>query len=90
MSVKELFRIDVLTRVLDGKVTAKQAADVEQVSLRQVRRQIRTLRTEGAEALVHGSRGRISPRRLPEPLRERICTLLREEYTDYTCTRSRR
>jgi predicted DNA-binding transcriptional regulator YafY len=61
MSEKDLFRIDVLTRVLDGKVTAKQAADVEQVSLRQVRRQIRSLRTEGAEGLVHGNRGRISP-----------------------------
>jgi len=89
MSEKDLYRIDVLTRVVDGKVRVQQAAEEERVSVRQVRRQLRILRTEGAEGLIHGNRGRVSPRRLPEALRERVCALLREEYADYNTSHVR-
>lgn len=89
MSEKDLFRIGVIGRVLDGKMTAKQAADAQVVSVRQARRQIRTFRTKGAEGLIHGNRGRISPRRIPEDVRQRVCALLEGDYADYNTSHLR-
>lgn len=89
MSEKDLLRIDVLTRVVDRKLSVREAAEAQGVSVRQVRRQLRDLRREGAEGLIHGNRGRVSPRRLSEALHEQVCALLREEYADYNTSHVR-
>lgn len=82
MSEKDARPIDVITRVIAGQVRAKEAAAIQGVSLRQVRRQIRAFRDKGAEGLIHGNRGRTSPRRIPDEVRRRVQALLREQYAD--------
>jgi transposase len=53
------------------------------LSERQVRRLRRRFETEGAEGLVHRSRGRPSRRRLAQRLRQRVALLLRTTYRDF-------
>lgn len=89
MSEKDRDRIEVVTRVVAGKMSAQRAADVEQVSLRQVRRQIKAFREEGVGGLIHGNRGRASGRSLPVELRERVCALLGDAYADYNTSHVR-
>ena len=58
MSERDRLRIDVISRVVAKQTTAKRAAEIQGVCLRQVRRQIRAFREKGVEGLIHGNRGR--------------------------------
>src|SRR5689334_3194467 len=70
----------VLTLALTGALTNAEAAGRLGLSVRQVRRLKGALAREGAAGLVHGNRGRRSPRRLPDELRGRIVELARTSY----------
>lgn len=73
----------VLTLALTGALTNAEAAGRLGLSVRQVRRLKGALARAGAAGLVHGNRGRPSPRRLPDDLRERIVELARTRYLGY-------
>lgn len=57
-----------------------EAARLLELSVRHRRRLRRAYRLRGAAALAHGNRGRPSPRRLPDSLRQRIVRLARTTY----------
>lgn len=83
MSERELGRIEVLSRVVDGTMTSVAAANVLAVTPRQIVRLLKRFREEGAAALRHGLRGRPSNRRANEVAREEILRLVREHYADF-------
>lgn len=64
MSERELRRIEVLSRVVQGRLSVTHAAEVLGVSPRQVQRLLRTFREDGAPALRHKARGRPSNNRI--------------------------
>ena len=82
LSRKELHRPGLLKAVGAGRITNGQAATALRLSVRQVQRLKGRFQIGGALALRHGSRGRPSPRRLAEAVREQIAhfymTLLRD------------
>jgi transposase len=77
---KEHHRLHILSRVLDGVLHAREAAQILGLSLRHLRRLLARLRQYGTAALAHGNRGRPSPRRLAEAIRARVLTLARTTY----------
>ncbi len=83
MSAKELDRLEVLGRVVERRLTQRQAAEQLGLSERQVRRLCRALRRQGAAGLVSRKRGRPSNRRLPAVVREQAVALVRERYADF-------
>ena len=83
MSVKELDRVELLGRVIERRLTQRQAAAQLGLSLRQVERLCRALRQQGASGLVSRKRGRPSNRKLPEGLREHVLNLVRNRYSDF-------
>jgi len=83
MSKKEIGRLEVLQRVLDGVISQRNAAELLGVSDRQVRRLQRGYEEEGAEALVSKKRGRPSNRRIDERIRTAIVTRLRTRYQGF-------
>lgn len=89
MSQKDLLRISVIGRVIAGTTSAKEAAIAQGVSLRQIRRQIRTFREKGAEGLIHGNRGCASLRRTPETVRSQVHKLMQGGYADYNSSHIR-
>ncbi len=80
MRHSEQRRVWVLTRVLGGELTVAEAAELLGLSERSIHRLRAQLQRDGPAGLVHGNRGRVSPRRLGEATRARILGLAKEEY----------
>ncbi len=80
MSGIEQRRAWILTKLLVGEVTVAEAAALLQLSQRQIWRLKVRFERDGPAGLVHANRGRASPRRLPESLREQILALARGRY----------
>lgn len=70
----------VLNALERGKIAMAEAARLIGRSIRQTRRLRRAYRLRGPAALVHGNRGRRSPRRLPDALRTHVVTLAKTTY----------
>lgn len=83
LTIHEQKRLLVLNDVESGRMTARQASDTVRLSVRQVRRLLARYRLEGATALSHGNRGRPSPHRIPEPVRNQVAELVQTMYPDY-------
>ena len=66
MSYEELDRASVIQRVLDKRLTQREAARVLGLTSRQVRRLCRACERDGPAGLASKRRGRPSNRRLPE------------------------
>ena len=80
MTSTEQRRAWVLARFLGGELTLAEASGLLGLSGRSVRRLRARLEREGPAGLVHGNRGRPSPRRLPDGTRARILTLATGTY----------
>lgn len=81
MSEQEITRKAELDRVLDKRITQKEAALRLGLSERQVRRLIRSYRQEGVAGLVSVKSGKPSNRRLEESKREQVLVFIKEEQT---------
>ncbi len=83
MSYEELDRASVIQRVLDKRLTQREAARMLGLTSRQVRRLCRACERDGPAGLASKRRGRPSNRRLPEELRREALALVRERYADF-------
>lgn len=80
MEPRDQQRIDVLSRWREGSLSVDEAGSLLGCSERTAWRLLGRFRTKGVEGIVHGNRGRASPRRLPAAARERILELARTRY----------
>ena len=81
MSVRELTRVEVLSRVKAGTLSLGSAATLLAVSYRQAKRLARRYQAEGAQGLKHRSAGGPSNHARPTAERERVLALVREKYS---------
>lgn len=79
MSQKELDRHDCIKRCIQKRITEGVAATLLRLSVRQVQRLKRAIRTRGPAGLIHGNRGKPSNRRMPKKERARIVVFLRQK-----------
>jgi len=82
MNGKEQRRVMILTAVIEGRLTAAEAAEMMSLSQRQERRLREAFRRQGPAALVHGNRGRKPVHTLEAELRERVCALAQGVYAE--------
>ncbi len=80
VNAKDQQRIDVLGRWRDGALTIDEATALLGCSERTAWRLLRRFRAHGVDGIVHGNRGRPSPRRLASATRDRILELARTRY----------
>src|ERR1039457_6948140 len=83
LSQKELQRVSVISSCAKGDMACARAAELLSLSVRQVRRLNKRLREQGEAALAHANRGRPSPRRLPERVRQTALRLARTTYAGF-------
>lgn len=83
MSLKERRRLELLSRVRDGKLTLVKASELMGLSYRQAKRVWARYREQGDAGLVHRLRGRPSNRRRDESKREAVLNAYREKYSDF-------
>jgi transposase len=80
---RDLKRLHVIHKVLEGTMTQGEAAGLVSLGERQIRRIVKRLRQEGDEGIVHKSRGKPSNRRLPLTLKDRTIHLYKTTYADF-------
>ena len=80
---KELRRLHVVHKVLQGEITQSRAAELIGLSCRQIRRIVKRIRSEGDQGIMHRGRGRQSNRKLPQKLANRLIELYRRQYVDF-------
>lgn len=80
LSKKEQRRLVVLNQVERGRMVGREAAEVLDLSLRQVRRLVAAYRKEGAAALAHGNRGNKPWHALDASLMKRVLELAQSTY----------
>jgi winged helix-turn helix protein len=83
MSGKEVLRAGLVKAALAGRITNQQGATALGLTLRQFQRLKVRFVAEGAAGLVHRSRGRPSPRRVPAAIRVRVGALRETTYADF-------
>ena len=83
MSERELNRIEVLSQVVDRRMTVISAANVLGLSRRQVHRLLKDFLTKGPAAIRHKARGRRSNNRIDPGVRDFAVTLIKENYLDF-------
>ncbi len=89
MSQREVDRLLVLRKVVDGRLTQVAAGEQVGRSPRQIRRLCARLVARGARGLIHGLRGRPSNHQLAPGLLDRAVALVRAKYPDFGPTLAR-
>jgi transposase len=80
MSEKEIYRLEVIQRVIEKRLSQQDAAIQLGISERQLRRLQRAYERSGAKGLTHQRRSQASNRKLPESYLEPALKLIREKY----------
>ena len=83
LTMREQQRVAVVERVFRGELTMAEVAMVLGVSERQSFRIKARIRKEGVRGVIHGNRGRSSPRKLPGNTHHRIVALARGKYRGF-------
>jgi len=83
MSDREIKRVVVVRKVVEGELTQVRAAELLGLSERQVGRLTVRMRAEGEGGLAHRLRGRASNRKLGEAMRERVVSLYQQKYQGF-------
>jgi len=82
-SKRELRRLHIIEKVLEGALRQVEAARIISLSDRQIRRIIKRVRVEGEGGIVHRSRGRFSNRSVPKKIKAKVIALYREKYKGF-------
>ena len=82
-SQRELKRLHVVQKVIEGALKQKEAAEMLSLSIRQIGRIILRVKEEGAQGVVHRSRGRQSNRKLPQKIKDQVLGLYRKNYEGF-------
>jgi hypothetical protein len=80
---KELKRLHVIHKAIEGVLTQVEAAGILSLSERQIGRIVKRIREEGDKGIQHRSRGKESNRRLPKKLIERVIWLYQNKYQGF-------
>lgn len=83
MRQKELKRLHVIRKIMEGELTQVEAAEILSLSERQIGRIVRRIREEGDTGVQHRTRGKESHRRLPKKLKDRVVALYVQKYKGF-------
>lgn len=83
MNRRDLRRWQVLEQVLEKKVRQVKAAEILELTDRQIRRLVKRVGAGGAKGLLHRARGRESNRRHCEGFRQQVLGIYRKRYEGF-------
>ncbi len=83
LSQEEHDRLLIIRKVMKREISQVEAADLLNISDRQVRTLIGKVRERGAKGLAHGNRGRESAKKMAGAEEERIAGIIKEKYWDF-------
>ena len=80
MSGRDLRRWRLIEDVIMKRKTQEEVGEELELSTRQVRRLIAKTRKEGVRGIVHGLKGKVGNRRLPEAMKDRVFAIWEAKY----------
>jgi len=80
MTKKELVRVHVIKSLIEDKMTSRDAAEVLNLSERQIKRLKAGVKKDGEVFVIHKNRGRKPKHTIPGEIREEIVFLVRNKY----------
>lgn len=83
MSEKEIKRLEVMHKLEGRCITQKKAAEMLEVSLRQVKRIWKTYQQEGAQGVITKKRGKPSSNQLEPQVRQKALDWIYRRYSDF-------
>lgn len=83
MDSKSQFTVDIISKVIDGKITINSATQLLQKSRRTVERYLRRYRKEGIRFVIHGNTGRAPINKMPDSLKKEVQRLIQKKYYDF-------
>lgn len=83
MSMNELNRVEIIKKVLEKSLNQSEAANILNVSNRQIRRMVRQYKDNGVKGLISKKRGSLSNHKLPAGLKELAIGLIEDNYSDF-------
>jgi len=83
MSERELNRVEVLAQVDDGRLSVDNAANMLDLTRRQVFRLLKRYRRDGASAIRHKARGKPPNNLIHQAKRDYAVSLIKENYPDF-------
>jgi len=83
LSAKEITKYTVIKDAIKGHLKANQAAEELNLSTRQIFRLKKALREKGLDGIIHGNKGKQSPRRIPDNIRDRMDLLYKGRYVGF-------
>lgn len=86
LTMKDERKIEVIQGVMDRRIAVEEGGEVLNRSVRTVFRMVSRLRMMGIRGVIHGNRGRKSPRKIPDVVRQKIVILARGKYADINDT----
>lgn len=86
LTMKEKNRIEAIEAVMDGRIEVDDAGRVLNRSVRHVYRMLKKLREKGLGGLVHGNKGKRSPRKVKKAIRRKIVALAKGRLADINDT----
>lgn len=81
--MKEIKRVEVIQKTVSQEITVLEARELLGVSERQVYRFKSSFKLKGMKGLIHGNRGKVSPRRLDHVISEKVVKLAKGKYEGY-------
>ena len=79
MSQRELSRLHVIRKAIEGLLKQKEAGELLSLCDRQIRRIIKKVRVEGDVGIIHKSSGKPSNRRLPKKIKDKAIRFYRDK-----------
>jgi transposase len=83
MNKKELLRLNILQQIDNKQVTQKKAAELLNISTRQVRNLMHAFKTDGAKGIISKKRGIMRNRKYEASVRSQALKLMVEKYENF-------
>lgn len=83
MNNKEVNRIPIMEKLLKKEIKQKKAAQILELSVRQIKRLKKRYKREGAAGIIHKNRGRISNRKISDEEIDRVIKIVKKQYWDF-------
>ncbi|GAD91219.1 hypothetical protein VHA01S_074_00100 [Vibrio halioticoli NBRC 102217] len=83
MDSKSQFTVDIICKIIDGKISINSATTLLNKSRRTVERYLSRYRKEGIRFIIHGNRGRPPANKIPDSLKKEVQNLIQTKYFDF-------
>ena len=82
MDSKAQLTVDIIAKVVEGRITIANAAKLLSKSRRSIERYVKRYQQVGIQFVVHGNSGKSPPNKVPTSIKKAVQSLIKDKYFD--------